>query len=185
MNKNNGTSTGLYGISRIDSEKHNAHAWKVSLRRHGKRHVKNFTDKKHGGKDQALLVAMEYRDQFLVQHPPISRKEFCNAKRSHNRTGITGVCKFRKTYRLKDGTIKESWYWSANWPDANGKNINKPFSIKMFGEDLAKQKAIRAREEGMQSVEGTFWAAERGEVQTPIQAADSTFDDLSLLRLEA
>ncbi len=163
MNKNNNGCKEFYGISRVDCEKHGAHAWKFSLRRHGKRHSRNFADKKYGDKARALVKAKEFRDQFLFEHPPISRKEFCNVKRRHNKTGITGVCKFSKAYQLKDGTVRESWYWSANWPDANGESVNKSFSIRVFGDDMAKQKAIRARENGMKNVEGTFWAAERGE----------------------
>ena len=181
MNKNNSNAKDLYGISRIDCEQYNTHAWRVSLRRYGKRHFKNFTDKKYGSKEQALYKAKEFRDQFLIEHPPISRKEFCNVKRRHNKTGITGVCKFSKTYQLKDGTIKESWYWSANWPDSNGVNVNKSFSINTFGDDLAKQKAIRARENGMQNVEGTFWAAERGETT----AVENQFDKVSAPQLSA
>lgn len=181
MNKNNNNCKEFYGISRIDCEKYNAHAWKFSLRRHGKRHTKNFPDKKYGGGARALIKAQKFRDQFLVAHPPISRKEFCNVKRRHNKTGITGVCKYSKTYQLKDGTVRESWYWSANWPNSNGESINKSFSIKMFGDDLAKQKAIRARENGMKNVEGTFWAAERGEAT----AVKVQFDRASVPQLKA
>jgi len=164
MNRNNGSSKQLYGISRIDSERHSAHAWRVSLRRHGKRYVKNFTDKTYGGREQALEQAIEFRDQFLVENPPMSRKEFCSIKRRHNKSGIVGVYKYRKTYQLKDGTIKESWYWEANWPDVNGQSICKSFAFNRYGDKLAKQMAIQAREEGMLSVTGTFWAAERGDV---------------------
>ena len=101
MNKNNNGCKEFYGISRVDCEKHGAHAWKFSLRRHGKRHSRNFADKKYGDKARALVKAKEFRDQFLFEHPPISRKEFCNVKRRHNKTGITGVCKFSKAINLK------------------------------------------------------------------------------------
>ena len=164
MKKNNGTSKQMYGISRIDCERNYTHAWRVSLCRRGKRHVKNFLDKACGGEDSAFIEAKQYRDYLLFKYPPISRKEFCNSKRSNNKTGITGVYKYRKTYQLKDKSQRESWYWEANWPDANGESVSKSFAVKRFGEELAKQMAIRARENGMQSVEGVFWAAERGQV---------------------
>jgi hypothetical protein len=135
------------------------------LRRYGKRYTKNFTDKKYAGRELALANAIAFRDQFLVENPPISRQEFCKIKRRHNKTGINGVYKYRKTYQLKDGTIRESWYWEANWPDIDGKSISQSFAINRFGEKLAKSLAIEARELGMQNVEGTFWAAERGAVQ--------------------
>jgi hypothetical protein len=173
MKTNNTVSTDMYGISRIDCDRHNSHAWRVSLQRYGKRYVKNFSDKKCGNKKAALYKATEFRDQFLLEYPPITRKAFCNAKRRNNKTGITGVYKNRKVYQLKNGTIKESWYWSANWPDATGESICKSFAINRFGEDLAKQMAITARKVGLQTVQGIFWAAERGEVQSNSNAANT------------
>ena len=164
MRKNNGTSKLMYGISRIDDERQNAHSWRVSLVRIGKRHVKNFTDKKCGGRDTALQEAVQFRDLLLVKYPPISRKQFCNAQRRNNKTGITGVYTYSKPYRLRDGSVKETWYWEANWPNAVGESVSKSFSTKRYGEELAKQMAIRARKNGLQTVKGTFWAAERGEV---------------------
>lgn len=164
MNKNNGTSKKFYGISRIDCARYNTHAWRVSLRRYGTRHVKNFTDKNYGGKENSFAKAVEFRDEFVVKNPPITRREVCNIRRRHNKTGITGVYKYRKTYTLKDGTIKESWYWEANWPGSNGESISESFAVKTYGESLAKTMAIQARETGMLSVSGAFWAAERGDV---------------------
>lgn len=164
MKKNNGTSKAMYGISRVDDERNNTHAWRVSLSRRGKRYVKNFPDKKCGGRLAALADASQFRDLLLIKYPPITRKEFCESKRRNNRTGITGVYKYSKSYQLKDGSIKEAWYWEANWPNSNGESISKRFSVKRFGDDYAKQLAMRAREVGMQTVEGTFWAAERGNI---------------------
>jgi hypothetical protein len=173
MKKNNGTCKINYGISRIDNERYNTHAWRVSLIRRGKRFVKNFPDKKCGTKDRAYRQALEFRDQLLTKYPPISRKEFCNAKRRNNKTGITGVYKYAKSYRLKDGTLKESWYWEANWPDANSESVTVCFPVKRYGDVFAKQMAIRARKNGLLTVKGIYWAAERGEVQavSPIVVA--------------
>ncbi|NNC99372.1 MAG: AP2 domain-containing protein [Gammaproteobacteria bacterium] len=171
MNSNNETSEAQYGISRIDDDRYHTHAWRVSLTRRGKRHVRNFSDKKCGDKETALSLAVEFRDRLLLRYPPISRKEFCDAKRRNNKTGITGVYRYSKSYRLKDGTVKESWYWEANWPSIAGTSICKSYSVKRYGEELAKQMAIRARIDGLQGVEGTFWASERGAVPAPARVA--------------
>ena len=166
----------MYGISRIDDERNNTFAWRVSLCRHGKRHVKNFPDKKWAGKARALSKASEFRDQLLQRYPPISRKDFCNAKRRNNKTGITGVYTYCKTYTLKDGSVKESWYWEANWPGAKGESISESFAVKRYGEEIAKRMAVRARKNGLLGVKGTFWAAERGELQaTNITAGKGVF----------
>ncbi len=167
---NNGTSKAMYGISRIDDPDYRTHTWRVSLRRRGERFVKNFPDKKFGGKRPALLAAKAHRDQLLAEQPPLSRKEFATAKRRHNKTGITGVCTFSKSWTLKDGTVRETWYWEANWPTAPGENAHKSFSVTRYGEDVARQMAIRAREEGLRQLEGVYWASERGEVQPYVDA---------------
>jgi hypothetical protein len=164
VNSSSSKDDTMYGISRIDCDRNNTHAWRVSLVRRGTRHVKNFADKKLGGKMVALQQAIRHRDKLLRQQPPITRREFCDAKRRNNKTGITGVYKYRKTYKLKDGTQKESWYWEANWPGPDGDSISKAFPVKRYGEDLAKQMATRAREQGLRSVTGVYWAAERGSV---------------------
>ena len=56
-----------YGISRVDDEVNRTHCWRVSLRRHGKGHVKNFPDKKCGGRRQALQQARRYRDLIVKE----------------------------------------------------------------------------------------------------------------------
>ena len=161
----NEPSSDLYGISRIDDEQHHSHAWRVSLRRHGKRHVKNFTDKRFGGTDAALRRALRFRDEFVSSHPPISRKEVCLVRRSNNRSGVSGVCTYAKRHERRDGTIKENWYWEASWPDTSGKAVKRVFSVNNFGESMARQMAINARAEALQALEGVFWASERGLVE--------------------
>lgn len=163
----------MYGISRIDDTLRNSHAWRVSLTRRGQKLVKNFTDKKYGGKGKALNAAKAYRDELLIKYPPLSRKEFANAKRRHNTSGITGVYTYAKSYQLRDGTLKESWYWEANWPTDRGVSEHESFSVNKYGETVARQMAIRARERGLQKLGGIFWASERGAVDVDKPAADA------------
>lgn len=158
--------TQMYGITRIDNEKYRTHAWRVSLSRHRKMHVKNFSDKKCGTKDIALQQAIQHRDELVRTYPPISRKEICKLKRSNNKTGITGVYQYAKPYTLSDGEIRENWYWEASWPDVEGESVAKAFSVKKYGDELAKQMAIRARNNGLKNVEGVFWVSKRGELET-------------------
>jgi hypothetical protein len=152
----------MYGISRFDYETNRTHGWRVSLRRHGRMLVKNFTDKRHNGSQSALKSAQKYRDQLLAKYPPITRREVCVIRRSNNKSGITGVCTYGKRYRLKDGTERESRYWEANWPDINGKPVSINFSVNKYGEEVARSMAIRARRRALKDLEGPFWASERG-----------------------
>ncbi|MEM8501203.1 MAG: AP2 domain-containing protein [Pseudomonadota bacterium] len=164
MRKNNGTTKAMYCISRIDDDAHRTYAWRVSMCRRGKRYVKNFSDKKLGGKTVALEAAKQYRDQLLAQHAPITRKEFSGSKRRNNKSGITGVYTYAKRYQRRDGSIRETWYWEAHWPTERGESAHESFSVREYGEEVARQMAIRARERGLRNVEGLFWASERGEL---------------------
>jgi hypothetical protein len=163
MKQSNLKSSTMRCISRVDDDKYRQHSWRVSLCHHGKRHVRNFPDKKWGSKSAALRIAKECRDQLLLKYPPMTRKEFCAIKRRNNKTGLTGVYTYCKTHELRDGTVRENWYWEANWPDAGGASISQCFSVKKFGETMAKRMATRARSRGMAHIEGTYWAAVRGE----------------------
>ena len=161
----------MYGISRIDNHKYHTHAWRVSLVRNGRKFVKNFADKKLGGKNQSLLFATQYRDQLVGTYQPLSRQEFCNARRRNNKTGITGVYKYKKSYITKDGQMHHLWYWEANWPTVEGKSAKQTFSVKEFGDETAKQLAIRSRKEGLQKVEGVFWPCKQGAAPKQIEAS--------------
>jgi len=68
MQHSDGRADPDYGISRIDNELYRTHAWRVSLRRHGQVHVKNFPDKKCGGRQQALQRARHHRDGSLKEN---------------------------------------------------------------------------------------------------------------------
>lgn len=160
-----------YGISRVDDELNRTHAWRVSLRRHGRGHVKNFPDKKHGGRQQSLRHARKHRDAIVSQHPPMTRMEFCFIKRSNNTSGTTGVCTYAKRYVRRDGSVKENWYWEASWPDERGESAKAVFSVNRHGDEMAKQMAINARTRGLELLEGVFWRSERGSLSASENSA--------------
>ncbi len=122
--------------------------------------VKNFPDKKCGGNREALRRAKAWRDAVVTSHPAMTRKEYCEIVQSNNTSGIAGVCRYAKGYRLKDGRVKQTWYWEANWPaDAQGVTYAR-FSVNDFGEARAKALAVQARKNAMTDIEGVFWALE-------------------------
>lgn len=154
----------MYGISRIDDDQNYTHAWRVSIRRRGKMFVKNFPDLQLGGSDESLRQAKSHRNYIVLTYPPVTRKEFCDANRRNNKTGIPGVYRYAKPYKLKDGTIKKIWYWEANWPDAKGQSVSQSFRVSVYGEKGAKERAVAVRKEGMNTVDGTFWKARVSDV---------------------
>jgi hypothetical protein len=76
--------------------------------------------------------------------------------------GTTGVCTYAKRYQRRDGTIKENWYWEASWPNSRGTHIKEVFSVSTYGDEMARQMAIRTRQEALDTLEGAFWSSERG-----------------------
>ena len=151
----------MYGISRIDSVRFRSHAWRVSLRRQRRVHVRNFSDKSYGGKAKALAAAKQYRDRFLKRYSPLSRQEFSNAKRRNNRSGITGVYKSVMRYRLANGRWREIYYWAAHWPTTVGKFICQRFRVDRLGEREAFRRACEARTQGLARVKGVYWVSDR------------------------
>lgn len=164
-------SKAMYGISRIDDDLYRTHAWRVSLRRQGKLHVKNFPDKKYGGKRKAQQAAKLYRDDIIRDNPPTTRKQFCATVRRNNTSGIPGVYTYGKRYALKDGSIRETRYWEAHWPVGENGSAKASFSYNTFGEEKAKALAIQARQAGIARLKGVFWASKRGELENASQAS--------------
>jgi hypothetical protein len=173
MKQGHGEVQDNYGISRIDDTKNRTHAWRVSLRRHGRRHVKNFPDRKWGGAQDAFTEAKQYRDQLISAHSPITRKEVCAIKRSNNKSGISGVCTYAKRYPRSDGSLKENWYWEASWPGERGRSCKAIFSVATYGQEMARQMAIRARKNGLEGIEGVIWCSEPGLLEPSVTSAQS------------
>jgi len=158
----NDKTRSMYGISRIDDETHHTHAWRVSLRRRGKMHVKNFPDTKYGGKRKALRLAQRHRDDVVRRYPTLSRREFCNIVRRNNQSGVVGVCRRASGYRLKNGRMRYNWYWEAIWPTKLGEHETARFGVNKYGKEGAFQRACAARVQGLKRVKGAFWACRPG-----------------------
>jgi hypothetical protein len=120
-------------------------------------HVRNFRDKKCGGRRKALLRARAYRNALIREIPPLSRKEFSAIRRRNNRTGVVGVCRYAKPYVLRNGRVRLAWYWEAIWPTQRGESETVRFSVKKFGEAGAFNRARAARVAGCKRIEGVYW----------------------------
>lgn len=85
-------------------------------------------------------------------------------KFSSNVSGITGV--FLVCETQKNGVDYERWV--AKYMSLDGKQVKKSFSVLKYGNDLAKELAIKFREEGMKMLQengadyGTKHGLERG-----------------------
>ena len=143
--------TKLKGISRIDSG--STHGWFVRGYRNGKTYSKLFSDKKLGGKDEALESAVEYRDQLLTdleQIPAKPRNRRIVYRDSRNTTGVLGVCRTAK--KSANGTINECY--SVSWRPEPGLQKCTSFSIRKYGEKKAFNLAVAHRRKMLREIFG-------------------------------
>jgi hypothetical protein len=139
------------GISRIDQPSHRTHGFFVRVSRRGKIHSAFFTDKKHGGREPALAAAQAHYLKLRQKlGMPQKRARRWNAEivRRKGRSGIHGV----RRVILRGVSGRRLKYWMAMWSPELGVVRKKQFSIRKFGEEKARQLAIRARRAGVRSM---------------------------------
>src|ERR1039458_2978983 len=138
------------GICRIDQPSHRTHGFFVRLQRKGKIHTAFFTDKMHGGREQALAAAQEYCRQLAAKlGTPLrmSRRAWAEIRRRKGSSGIVGVQK-SVDRRFKRPRI----YWKATWSPEPYVVRRRQFSERKFGDREARRLAIRARRAGLRSM---------------------------------
>jgi hypothetical protein len=162
----------LKGISRIDAPDRNEHCWLVRATKDSVTYSKSFADKKYGGKEKALKIAVEYRDKLykaLTIDPAKPRKrgfrEFPYAfftKKANNKTGIVGVYRSTKTVEKetpegkKTVVVRDHYVASINVEKY--KQVQKFFSIAEHGEEKARKLAIAWRKKMEKEVAGRMIA---------------------------
>jgi hypothetical protein len=142
----------LYAITRIDDDKFHTHSWVVTIQRKGKKFHRSFSDMSYGDKSKALTAAMAYRDDLLSRYSPFTLKEYCSIRKKNNRSGVSGIC-----LHVRIGKDGESHrYWIARWSPEPGKAKAVKFSVKKYGEEEAFRKAVLARMEALEQMNGYF-----------------------------
>lgn len=138
------------GISRIDNSKHWTHGFFVRVLWQGRTHSAFFADKKHGGREQALAVAQEFR---LILRKKLGVPDQGLRQRLAESVGRRGKSGIRGVQRVIDRRVKP-WrkYWLAKWSPELGVVKKKKFSIRKHGEEEARELAIRARRAGVRNM---------------------------------
>lgn len=117
------------GISRIDSK--NTHGWYVRIYANGGVFIsKLFSDRLHGGKQQALKDAITFRDHNQMV-ADLKKKElrgknkrpFYRKAPKNNTSGVVGV---NEIFSMSGG--KKVHYFQATWSE-NGKARSKKYYI--------------------------------------------------------
>jgi hypothetical protein len=109
-------------------------SWLVQIKNRGKIKTKNFSYQKYNGKENALIEAKKFRDNFIKENKIKLSERFVKAE-------IEGVG--LTTDKRKNGNASQ--YWQAIGVE-NGKQVTKRFSINKYGFEEAKNLAIQARE---------------------------------------
>jgi hypothetical protein len=125
-------------------------------------HTKYFADAKHGGKERALQVAIEYRDRAM-RAISSGRMDLPAAQTRPNTSGFVGVTRGRTLY--KDG--RAYCYWVAEWIPAPGmRPKRRKFSVDRYGEAEAKALAVEARTQAMAHLREPRQAKPQRELRT-------------------
>lgn len=133
----------------VRSDDH-GHRWRVEVWRQKKLLFKYFPDTEHGGTAQALTAAMAWRDSLVIETTnadyTVWRREVMMVT---NTSGVVGVSR-GVSHRTKNG--QTAYYWQAHWVDVHGKRHTRGFNIGKYGEEGAKDMAMRARQDGLQEL---------------------------------
>ncbi|MBB6366705.1 hypothetical protein FHR56_001818 [Xanthomonas sacchari] len=121
--------------------------WAVSIVRRGEHFAKEFRVATYGDVEAAKAAAIAYRDQLLKEFPATSRRDFATIVRSNNTSGVPGVVR-----REENGFAR----WCAMVSLPNGKSRRRTFAVTKYGEDQARERAIKARLELLQLLDGWF-----------------------------
>lgn len=145
-------------------EKGKSPAYLVAIKRQGLTVSRLFTASVHDSEQAALQAARQWRDRVLALLPPMTYRQMRTLVRRNNTSGIPGVTRVQKASGI---------YWIASGT-ADGKDkIKKSFNVNTYGEEGAKQKALDARRQMLQAVDGKFWVATAASLDFTTQ----TFDD--------
>ena len=108
----------------------------------------SFSDAMHGGKDAALELAKRFRN--AVEHELAASEVLFGKTGSTNAESEIGISRSCSKRAGGDGA-KAWWYWQATWPTISGKPKNRKFhDLSCGGSDAAKQKAMTARQDGIE-----------------------------------
>ena len=132
----------FYAISRIDLSEMRSHGWQVRLSRRGRKYSRFFSDRKYGGREVALGMARNFRDELVARLPVRERSGAAGKLTRRNISGVVGVS--RIVVRTTAATYE---FWQATWSPLPGVRRRVKFSIRRYGEDRAFELACAARRE--------------------------------------
>lgn len=148
--------SGHKGVSRIEQEARNTFGWYVRVTFNGQKRCKFFSDHAHGGKENALEQAVEYRNQVELELGKPRTDRLVIGHNPRNTSGITGVQRKTKTVSGKDGQQRVTKnVYEVTWNPEPGRLCRTWVSIDEYGEEAAFRKACAIRREKEKEMFGT------------------------------
>ncbi len=129
------------GITRLDIESNCGYV--VRMSRGGNRISKYFSDSQNGGKRKALIAAKACYDELLKTMGPANASP-TGRLTSRNSTGVVGVHVAYTQDNRYPGC--EYYAYCASWVTESGKREKASFAWNKYGQDLAMELAILARD---------------------------------------
>ena len=118
--------------------------WSVQIDNATGKHYARFADSRFGGEHEALAAAIAHRDEFVGEvglEGQLQRRD----------SPHPGVSRTESEYNDK-GTKRIQAHWQAYWNKPDGTQQTKRFGVRKYGEERAKQLAIRAREHALEAL---------------------------------
>lgn len=139
--------SGHKGVSRIDSPAKKMHGWYVRVRFNQQARAKFIPDRLHGGREAALVKAVECRDEMERELGRPRTDWAVVGSNPRNRHGVTGVRRAVRKYKGKDGTIHNNEVYEVTWNAGRERRGRTSVSIKKYGEARAFRMACAIRRE--------------------------------------
>ncbi len=122
--------------SEENPDRHPTHGWQVRIKRQKEQHTKYFSDKRHGGREEALEKAVEYRDELIEELPepmdPVQRSAEARSK-----TGVIGLNFCWKD----DGSGTPKPYVQLSWLEDDDTRRSAAYSVRKWNLRRAVWKA--------------------------------------------
>jgi len=131
------------GITRLKYEA-TSEGWWARYMRDGVTFSEVFRDNKYNSISAAWDAANKWHEEARLLLPPLNRREFAQLKKKSNKSGHVGV--YKTFARKKDG---KHYCWVASWSPEKGSQKHAYFYISEYGEEKAKELAIKARKDAI------------------------------------
>lgn len=139
------SKSGHKGVSRIDCPERKTVGWYVRVRLNNVTRSKFISDKAHGGKEAALVSAVECRNELERELGKPRTDWVVVGDNPRNKSGVVGVRRAVKKYKGKDGTIYLNEVYEVSWNAGREKKGRTSVSIKKHGEAAAFRRACAIR----------------------------------------